>query len=423
MAADSMSQPKHSDHERSAIHKYFLRSQSRSHSKTPSLTINSTLSSSSNSALISPVDFEPLPELLYSESKPGVNTSIASMQEIEEELDRSPTNLQKAGYNPVWTSVLGYPGEIPEDIKEFICPEVEQGNYLVGQLSSIFWLKGVEFLNELIRDPGHKLQDDIYRIQLADGRRWFFIVEILFDQGMIPWRYMNRISFEIESLDEALPEFSIGQNLAAKGQIPPQITTSAQSYRTESLFPFFRSPVPLQIHAAKLNWNRNKGKFAKGIESVLGDTVKGRRLYRGVTQKAVVSLMALFCPVHSSAYADNEFGPGIYTSPSLQAAMTYCIPGSALLVFEDPQNLSRHTLGGGEWDTVVRFWTGLQVGDLAERVPPNWRGVDILEGAISRGETGPRTGRVEGEDIQVVGVSFRSFASLASALRMVIWVA
>ncbi|CAG8880330.1 unnamed protein product [Penicillium salamii] len=269
------------------------------------------------------------------------------MQEIEEELDRNPGNLQKAGYSPVWTSGLGYPGEIPEDIKEFICPEVEQGNYLVGQLSSIFWLKGVEFLNELIRDPGHKLQDEIYSIQLEDGRRWFFIVEILFDQGMIPWRYMNRISFEIESLDKALTEFPVGQSLATKDQTPPQITTSVQSYQTESLFPFFRSPIPPQIHAAKLNWNRNQGKFVEEIENLLGNIVRGKKLYRGVTQKALVSLMALFCPVHSSSYADNEFGPGIYTSPSLQAAMTYCIPGSALLVFEDPQNLSRHTLRGG----------------------------------------------------------------------------
>lgn len=35
--------------------------------------------------------------------------------------------------------------------------------------------------------------------------------------------------------------------------------------------------------------------------------------------------------------------------------MTYCIPGSALLVFEDPENLLRYTLRGDEWDTIVRF--------------------------------------------------------------------
>ncbi|KAJ5335473.1 hypothetical protein N7452_007876 [Penicillium brevicompactum] len=202
-------------------HKYFLRSQDRSHSKTPSLTTNSTLSSS-NSALISPVDSESLNQLLCSNPKQGAIASIASMQETEE-LERIPANLQQAGYSPVWTSVLGYPGEIPEGIKEFICPEIEQGNYLVGQLSSIFWLKSVEFLNELIRDPGHKLQDDLYLIQLADGRRWFFIVEVLFDQGMIPLRYMNRISFEIESFDEALSEFPIGYNFMVGPRPSPSL--------------------------------------------------------------------------------------------------------------------------------------------------------------------------------------------------------
>ncbi|KAJ5337140.1 uncharacterized protein N7506_005162 [Penicillium brevicompactum] len=301
------------------------------------------------------------------------------MQETEE-LERIPANLQKAGYSPAWTSALGYPGEIPEGIKEFICPGIEQGDYLVGQLSSIFWLKSVEFLNELIQDPGHKLEDDLYLIKLGDGRRWFFI-----------------------------------HKFPLKSQPLRKATGQSQFFR------FFAPPLPLQLNAAKLKFNRNKDKFTKEIESVLADRVKGRKLYRGVTRNALVSLMALFCPVHSSAYADNEFGPGIYTSPSLEAAITYCTPSSALLIFEDPENLLRYTLRGDEWDTVVRFWTGLQVGNLADRVPPNWRSVDILEGSISREATGPRIGRVEGEDIQVVGVSFRSFGSLASALRMVIW--
>ncbi|KAJ5100007.1 hypothetical protein N7532_007008 [Penicillium argentinense] len=336
-----------------------------------------------------------------------------------EEQYRSPTNLQEAGYAPVWTSRLGYPGEIPEDIAGFICPDVEKGDYLVGPLSSIFWLKKAEFLNELIVDPSHKLEDTVYRI--PDGGPWFWLVEALFDQDMIPWRYMNRISFSFESLDEALPQFPIGHNLTAKGNIPQQITTSAQIYETESLFPFFRAPVPPNISAAKLKWNRKKGKFVKEIESVLGDMNKGRRLYRAVTQKAIVSLMALFCPVISSSYNENEFGPGIYTSPSLETAVNYCIPGSALLVFDEPQYLSRYTLTGEEWDTTVRFWTGLQVCDVAGRVPPNWRGVDILEGAISREATKPRTGRVEGNDLQVVGVSLASVQAFASALRMVIW--
>lgn len=70
-----------------------------------------------------------------------------------------------------------------------------------------------------------------------------------------------------------------------------------------------------------------------------------------VTHEAVLGPMALFFPVFSGT------------------ALNYCITGSSLWLFEDPQYLTRHIMRGNEWDTI-HFEPGVQVGDVADRVPP-----------------------------------------------------
>ncbi|KAJ5984345.1 hypothetical protein N7481_006444 [Penicillium waksmanii] len=267
------------------------------------------------------------------------------MEAGNEEEERSPaTTLQEAEYAPVWTSDLGYPGDIPDEIAEYLDPGVEQGRFIVGSLSSIFWLKKVEVLNELIFDPGHKLEDEVYKI--PHGGTWFWLIEALFDQNKIPKRYMNLVSWESS---------------------------------TKPCSDFVRPPFPSNILGATLKWNRKRATFAEGIESLLGD-LKMVESYTKRSHKGFISLTTLFYPIITNSHMNNEFGPGFYASPSLETAITYCLPNSALLIFDDPENLSRYTLRGEEWDTIVLYWTGLQVGNLDDRVPPQWRGVDIIEG-------------------------------------------
>ncbi|CAI7677361.1 unnamed protein product [Penicillium pancosmium] len=274
-------------------------------------------------------------------------------------------------------------------------------------------LKKVEILNELIYDPAHKLENDIYRI--PDGGPWFWLVEALFDEDKIPKRQMNLLSWDLDSLDDALPQFP------PEGRDPPQISATVKTYGTQTFFPFVRPPFPQSISAAKLKWNRKKEKFEEDIESLLGDLKNGRKLYRAVSRKALINLTALFCPVITSSHMNNQFGPGFYASPSLETVITYCIPNSALLIFDDPENLSRYTLKGEEWETIIRYWTDPQVGNLDGRIPPQLRDVDIIEGAISKAGAKQKGVRVEGDEVQVVGVSNAAIKGFASALRMVIW--
>ena len=51
----------------------------------------------------------------------------------------------------------------------------------IGPLSSLFWLEGVEELEELIRDPAYILTDEYRSIPQGSPRLW--IVSILSEEG------------------------------------------------------------------------------------------------------------------------------------------------------------------------------------------------------------------------------------------------
>lgn len=61
----------------------------------------------------------------------------------------------------------------------------------IGPLSSLFWLEGVEELEELIRDPAYILTDE-YR-SIPQGSPCVWIVSILFEEGKIPTTFINKI--------------------------------------------------------------------------------------------------------------------------------------------------------------------------------------------------------------------------------------
>ena len=118
---------------------------------------------------------------------------MPSLEAEIHQVDRYPSDLEAAGYKPVWSSTDGYPGEIPENIAEWLYPNAARYDYVIGPLSSIFWLQGVEFLNELIddSDPAYVLQDEIRYLPHGSPRLW--IVQQLYDEGKIPDRFMDRI--------------------------------------------------------------------------------------------------------------------------------------------------------------------------------------------------------------------------------------
>jgi hypothetical protein len=70
--------------------------------------------------------------------------------------------------------------------------------------------------------------------------------------------------------------------------------------------------------------------------------------------------MAWFLPTVNSNHADNEFGPGICTTPSLELALRYAEVQGALIVFYNPdfQNVNVWQPSQEDWATIVTYWSG-----------------------------------------------------------------
>lgn len=376
------------------------------------------------------------PSLTSASTAPSTNLSPTTPEEesqitlgkpvldMEEYDSREPSDLANAGYEPVWSSALGYPGEIPPNIAELLYPGTEKYVSIIGPISGIFWLLGIEFFNELVDDPGYVLTDEVRYLPHGSPRLW--IIQILYDEGKIPDRFMDFVqdSPGMRQMDPTGDQ-QMHQDLARNSSIPQQITTTVQQHRITDLFPFGRNgSMQAQISGVKMKWVKNPDKLSTAIEQKLLTTLGENLLFRGISRPALLSLMAVFWPVISSAHTDNEFGPGFYTTPNISMAAMYAGPNGAMLVFENPMDgREKLILAGEDWQTVVRFWTGNVVGNYESRVPANWQGVDFLEGAISKPREGRNAPRVEGDCVQIVGVSTKAFESLQSSLRMIIWMA
>jgi hypothetical protein len=86
----------------------------------------------------------------------------------------------------------------------------------IGPLSSLFWLEGVEELEELIRDPAYVLTDEYRSIPQGSPHLW--IVSILFEEGKIPATFMDKIYEE--------PVRRQASALSYASSIPPNLTTT-----------------------------------------------------------------------------------------------------------------------------------------------------------------------------------------------------
>ncbi|KAJ6184483.1 hypothetical protein N7519_005784 [Penicillium mononematosum] len=133
--------------------------------------------------------------------------------------------------------------------------------------------------------------------------------------------------------------------------------------------------------------------------------------------------MAFFVPTITASKTDNEFGPGVYTTSSLQHALKYVTRQGALMVFQnaDFQHIKLWEPSEDDWRVIIRSWSGLPPSDAAIRVPEQWKNADIIKGPISCAGGIPEPARVPGPDAQVVGVSYAGCAALAASLKMIIW--
>ncbi|PKX92173.1 uncharacterized protein P174DRAFT_514521 [Aspergillus novofumigatus IBT 16806] len=301
------------------------------------------------------------------------------------DIERDPQDLVANGFRPVWTDEDGYPGPLPDDIAEWIDPAGENTIRLVGPMSSLFWLAKLDDLVNAIDSPDYTIRDEVICIPVNASIQ--SMLPTLSENGKIPGAIYRNYCYPP-------PEFSLVAFPLRHNTIPSSVTGSIASYSLRDLFPFSR-----------LHW-------------LFG----GNLLFRGLSRLALHSAMAWFLPTVNSNHADNEFGPGIYTTPSLELALKYAGVQGALMVFQNPdfRTLNVWEPSQDDWTTITTYWSGRTLSNVQERVPPCWD-TDVIRGAVSQAGRGRGAFRVPGPHTQVVGVSNAALIALAASLKMIIW--
>lgn len=383
------------------------------HSKIPpSLTSDNdkippppTLTSDNDSTLKSSCRWPPTP------SQTPSDQNTLTMRD-----ERDIFDLYATDYQPVWAAGIEFPGDIPEEISQYLYEDGEQVSLFIGPLSSLFWLEGVEELEELIHDPAYILTDE-YR-SIPQGSPRFWIISVLFEEGKIPATLMAKI------FDEPIQRQTF--TLSHTSSIPPSLTTTPTQNSIQDVFPFARLqsfPPTISCVKTKLKGKKNnRDEVHVDLLNTFINSLGGNLLYKGLSRPATASLASLFAPLVSSNTLQNEFGPGLYATPSLKYALDYAGPNGVILIFKDVdfRPLVNIDLAGEDWRNTVDYWTGATISNVSERVPALWERSDILQGQISVKDLRSKQ-RVPGPDSQVVGVSYTGLNAFASALHMIIW--
>lgn len=396
----------------------------RAGSESPPSLIMSTTSTSDASSVHTP----PPPD--RSEPCAKRKMSLESSQRLDgqtsepgwpfEDFERDPRSLVANGFRPVWTFEDGYPGPMPDDILEWIDPQHDnRAIRMVGPMSSIFWLGYFDDLVDAIDSPDFTMRDEI--ICIPGNATIGSMLMHFYERGQIPGAVYRNYCYPP-------PDFSLVAFPVRDFPIPPSVTGAAASHRLRDLFPFCRQQhFPQQVLSARVvgrgfSPKKRAHLTCQELEREYTSSLGGHLLFRGLSRLALNSAMAWFLPAVSSSRADNEFGPGIYTTPSLEQALDYAGPEDAIMVFQNPdfQRLNVWEPSRDEWEVITTYWTGRTLSNAQERVPAGWD-TDVIRGAIS--QSGERRGatRIPGPETQVVAVSNAGLDALAASLKMIIW--
>ncbi|KAJ5748244.1 uncharacterized protein N7511_009940 [Penicillium nucicola] len=268
-------------------------------------------------------------------------------------------------------------------------------------MSSLFWLAGLDDLVDAIESPSYTMKDEI--IHIPSNASIPLMANMLWGWGKIPSVIYNM-------------QFDILQS--------PIVVHPLRHEIPSILFPMCRQQdLPRQFRSARVPWMKNGARLAQNIERDFTRALGGDLLYRALSTEALFSSMPFFAPVITTSNVDNELGPGIYTTPSLEHALRYAPLHGALLVFENPdfRNLDVSGLYGDDWTFITRYFWGFPSSDVRDRVPSAFLDANVIRGAISQAGNKKRASRVAGPETQIVAVSYASCCALAASLKMIIW--
>ncbi|KAJ5894901.1 hypothetical protein N7495_006592 [Penicillium taxi] len=340
----------------------------------------------------------------------GIQQEEGLKEDFEEK--REPSQLSSWGLRPVWIREVGYPGLIPPDILELLEEDSHDHVQYIGPLSSLFWLGGLDELSKAALDSAYILEDETIRVPRAARVDW--VLPFLFAEGKISADMFNRAT------GEALWNPSPFIRPVVLDSIPAMVTTTITCMSTNELYPCARMrDLPSHIEVAKLPKMKGSGKTVDTIRQY-SQSLGGNLIFRVVTRPALASLMAFFIPTLSSNAYDNEFGPGIYASNSLDWVLKFGRRAGALMIFKntDFRGLKTWESKGKEWQEVIATWTRLRLS--AQPPSEEWLSSDVILGPISDPHSNSPM-PVPSEYDQIVATSYASCGALSRSLAQILF--
>ncbi|KNG90965.1 hypothetical protein ANOM_000719 [Aspergillus nomiae NRRL 13137] len=352
------------------------------------------------------------------EEKEEEKSEAREEEETDDDDDREPmydnTDYDHVRFDPIWYRGQGYAGdEMPVEIAEELGENQKYARYLqmVGSSRTIFHMCGRPDVVRMIDDPAYVIDDEIVGIPIG-CMPVSFLLSRYQEDGIFPWDHIP-----------GLPSGAV-----RKCVIPASVTGTVATQALGTLYPFSRTVANGEaIKVVRVPHNQKFDKFENDVMAQFTDGLLQRKdtLFRGLSLFALERSLAFFLPVISSTNADNDFGPGIYTTGSLWTAKKYAGIEGAIMVFSTPdeRRLVCWEPTGDDWRRLTAKWIGLP--SSRADVPPEYQSVDVIRGAMSA--DGPRAQRqnrpANPEDTkQTAFVSYRGCESLRRELKAIIFV-
>lgn len=291
---------------------------------------------------------------------------------------------------------------------------------MVGPLRSLAWLAGLDELVEAIDQPAYTISDEIAVVpQGADipvslSRHW--------EEGNIPTRIWNKVA------SEPVLRTAWSSGLTVRQQIPADVNETPTAYNPQDLYGISRiQPSAGSVQCMKVRCDKNSSRLETRIRRLAGRfLISDKVWYRGTTISALISTLYFLIPQRSTQPEDNEFGPGFYTTDSLQYAVEYAAGGGAIMVFRDPDSNSTQCWQPNleEWNFWVARWLGLRLAIADQPIPPQVFAADFIQGAISGDRRGRRSNSIpaQGPHQQLVAISYKGCEALSKCLEMIIFI-
>ncbi|KAE8364525.1 hypothetical protein BDV27DRAFT_145213 [Aspergillus caelatus] len=283
---------------------------------------------------------------------------------------------------------------MPPEIAEELGENLEYAHMLqmVGSSRTIFHMCGRPDVVRMIDDPAYVIDDEFVAIPIGCFPVSFLLSRYQ-EEGIFPWDHVPRLQ----------------SGAVRKCSIPASVTGTVTTQELKTLYPFSRQMTSGEtVKVARVQDHRNFFKFEKNVIAHFTDGLLQRKdtLFRGLSLFALEQSLAFFLPVISSTNADNEFGPGIYTTESLFTAKKYAGRTGAIMVFSAPE------------ERRLKCW---EPTDL----PPVYQTADVIKGVMSADQSkAQRQNRFLNPDNtkQTAFVSYHGCESLRRELKAIIFI-